>query len=115
MGVTVPAFGDNNLGAAVRLNDEWDAVDAENVNGDDLGEVEDFLFTADGTFNYAVLTAGGFLGIGEKVVPVPMSMVQWVSRETDNSTDDVGQVIINVTDEDWQNAPSFDSMNDFDN
>ncbi len=114
-GLSIPATGESNLGAAVLLNDEWDAVDAENVNGDDLGEVEDFLYTQDGQFDYAVLTAGGFLGIGERVIPVPMSMVQWISRGTDNDIDDVGQVIINVTDEDWENAPSFDSFDEIDN
>lgn len=115
LGVNVPGTDDPNLGAAVLLNDEFNAVDAENVNGDDLGEVEDFIYTADGQFQYAVLAAGGFLGIGEKYVPVPMNMVQWFARETDDSIDDVGYILINITEEDWQNAPSFDSLDEIDN
>lgn len=113
-GLSIPATGDAAMGAPVVLDDEFNNINAVNNNGDDLGEVEDFILDqSTGTFNYAVLAAGGFLGIGEKYIPVPMNMVQWVSDDP-GDLDDAGEIIININEEDWQNVPSFDSVDDLD-
>lgn len=43
----------------------------ENENGDTIGSVDDLILTADQQVPYAVLSVGGFLGIGAKLVAVP--------------------------------------------
>jgi sporulation protein YlmC with PRC-barrel domain len=43
----------------------------ENENGDNIGSVDDLILTADQQVPYAVLSVGGFLGIGAKLVAVP--------------------------------------------
>lgn len=43
----------------------------ENENGDTVGSVDDLILTADQQVPYAVLSVGGFLGIGSKLVAIP--------------------------------------------
>lgn len=49
----------------------------KNGAGEDLGKVEDFVIDPnDGTIEYAVLSSGGFLGIGDKLISVPFSLLR---------------------------------------
>lgn len=44
----------------------------KNTSGDTLGEVHDVVLSLqDGKIAYILLASGGFLGIGEKYLPVP--------------------------------------------
>jgi len=42
-----------------------------------IGEVHDLLVAANGTAPTAVLSVGGFLGIGDRYVAVPLANLQW--------------------------------------
>ena len=44
--------------------------------GDDIANIDEFVFTPDGRIEYVVLGFGGFLGIGEKDVMLPWSDFQ---------------------------------------
>lgn len=45
-----------------------------NSTGDDLGKIEDFMIDLDtGSIAYAVLSFGGFLGLGDKLFAIPWS------------------------------------------
>jgi putative membrane protein len=46
-----------------------------NAKGDDVAEIEDVVLDQSGKY-YAVLSVGGFLGIGEKKVAVPLDELQ---------------------------------------
>lgn len=43
----------------------------ENEHGDTIGAVDDLILTADQQVPYAIVSVGGFLGIGSKLVAVP--------------------------------------------
>jgi len=44
---------------------------AENRSKEKLGKIEDFMVGVDGRLKYAILSHGGFLGIGDVLIPVP--------------------------------------------
>ncbi|MBP8305030.1 MAG: sigma-70 family RNA polymerase sigma factor, partial [Phycisphaerae bacterium] len=67
-GLTVPVTDVNGaaLGNPVVLSEGFDDIDVQNTNGDDLGEIEDFIIDSQtGSFEYAILAAGGFLGLAQ--------------------------------------------------
>ncbi|RPJ52019.1 MAG: hypothetical protein EHM21_01295 [Chloroflexi bacterium] len=105
-GVVMPPAA-ANMGAPLILGDAFNSVDARNANGDDLGEMEDFFLEQDtGNISYGVLATGGFLGLGERRVPVPANRFQWVSDDP-GDVNDAGYVLINLNEGAWQNAPTL--------
>lgn len=56
-------------------------MDIFGSNNDDMGEVDDVLINRNGQVVGLVLGVGGFLGIGETKVAVPMNAVQFRPRE----------------------------------
>ena len=48
--------------------------DVYNDTGDKIGEVNDLIVTPSRSLSYAIVVVGGFLGIGEHNVAVPVSM-----------------------------------------
>ena len=72
-----------------------------NGNGDDLGKVEDLMIdTATGEVSYAVISFGGFLGLGDKLFAVPL---QAMTVDTENH-----EFVLNESKERLENAPGFD-------
>ncbi len=43
----------------------------ENRHGEKLGTIQDFIVGVDGRLTYAILSHGGFLGIGDVLIPIP--------------------------------------------
>ena len=43
----------------------------ENRHGEKLGTIQDLMVGADGRLKYAILSHGGFLGIGDVLIPIP--------------------------------------------
>ncbi len=75
--------------------------EVRNADGEDLGKIEDFMIdTATGEVNYAVLSFGGFLGIGDKLFAVPL---QAMRLDTDNEA-----FVLDESKERLKNAPGFD-------
>lgn len=112
LGVTVntTGTGGQQLGNPVVFRDNFDDINVLNLNGEDLGEIEDFIIDpATGEIRYAVLAAGGFLGIGEKLIPLPMNQIMWGNFDDDAA--DLGEVYINHPDDGWENAPEIDLDN----
>ena len=49
-------------------------MNVQNPQGQDLGEIKDIVINLDsGSVSYAVLSSGGVLGVGEKLLAVPLS------------------------------------------
>lgn len=72
-----------------------------NNSNEDLGKIEDFVIdTAAGRVAYAVLSFGGFLGVGDKLFAVP-----WNSMELNT---DRHAFTLNVDKDRLKNAPSFE-------
>jgi sporulation protein YlmC with PRC-barrel domain len=81
---------------------EGDSV--RNAAGEDLGKIEEIMIdVATGRVAYAVLSFGGFLGIGNKLFAVP-----WEALSLD---EDAHEFIFNVERATLENAPGFDKDN----
>lgn len=75
-----------------------------NGEGEDLGTIEDLMIdVSTGRVDYAVVSFGGFLGIGDKLFAVPLQAMQ-VDTDDEN-------LILNETKERLENAPGFDKDN----
>ncbi|MEM5789232.1 MAG: PRC-barrel domain-containing protein [Syntrophobacteraceae bacterium] len=72
-----------------------------NTEGEDLGKIEEFMIDLDsGCIAYAVLSFGGFLGLGDKLFAIP---IQALSLDEDKKC-----FILNVSKEKLKNASGFD-------
>lgn len=75
-----------------------------NSQGDDLGSVEDFIIdTTAGRVIYAILSFGGFLGVGDKLFAIP-----W---DTMDLNTDKHAFVLDVDKDRLKNAPSFNKTN----
>lgn len=68
--------------------------------GDGIGTITDLVAGYDGNLKYAILDHGGFLGIGNKLIPIPWEAVK---RGPDKDT-----FIVNVTKATLEKAPTFE-------
>lgn len=72
-----------------------------NMDGEDLGKIEEIMLeAADGRIAYAVLSFGGFLGMGNKLFAVP-----WPALSLDPAREGL---ILNVDKATLEAAPGFD-------
>ena len=78
-------------------------ADAE-TEWDDIGEINDIIVTAEGNVSAVILGIGGFLGIGERDVSVPMSAIT-VLTEQDNGD---RFLVVKTSKEELENSPAFD-------
>jgi hypothetical protein len=88
-------------------SDRIEGTAVRRPNGDRIGHIERLMIDKiSGKVSYAVLSFGGFLGIGANLVPLP-----W-ARMAFNRKLDAYQ--LDITDEELQRAPSFLDNQDFD-
>jgi hypothetical protein len=75
-------------------------TDVYNTAGDALGEIHDVMLDKrSGKIAYAVMSFGGFLGIGERYHPLPWSTLKYDTRQ--------GGYIVGLTKSELQGAPTF--------
>lgn len=97
-------FGDMDAKAQVRLS-KYIGKAVYNHQNEKIGDIEDLVM--DGGYNrisYAVLSFGGFLGMGDKYFAIP-----WTALEHRQGQDD--RLFLDVTEERLDNAPGFDKDN----
>lgn len=76
-----------------------------NRNGDRLGSVHSFMVDKrSGQAEYAVMSFGGFLGIGEKYHPLPWNQL--------NYDPDQGGYVVNLTKEQLEGGPTYEAGNE---
>lgn len=105
-----PAMTPGPTGANAKLDDglAWSrkaseviGADVRNNQNENLGDIKDLVVdTGNGRVRYAVVSFGGWLGIGDKLFAVPMSALQQAS--------DKEKFTMNVTKDQMKNAPGFD-------
>jgi sporulation protein YlmC with PRC-barrel domain len=79
-----------------------DGDDVYNPQGEKLGNIKELMLDIEkGTVCYAVLSFGGFLGMGEKLFAVP-----WNALEIDTINK---RFLLDTTEERLKNAPGFDA------
>lgn len=79
------------------------------ADGDEIGSIQDLVIDPEqGLISHILVSVGGFLGIGERYVPVPFDAL---SLERDEG----GSLVFAVpaTQEQLENAPAIDSLNAF--
>src|SRR5512146_2098640 len=75
-----------------------------NSAGEDLGKIEEIMIDVPtGRVAYAVLSFGGFLGLGDKLFAIP-----WDPLSLDETTH---KFLLNVPKSRLENAPGFDKNN----
>jgi sporulation protein YlmC with PRC-barrel domain len=89
----------NQRESAIRASDLM-GFNVVNAQDEDLGEIEDLVIGFDShQIRYGVLSFGGFLGLGEEWVAVPLHMMTLTPAEE--------EVILDVTPETIEAAPRF--------
>jgi sporulation protein YlmC with PRC-barrel domain len=87
-----------------------DKVEGTNVyrsNGDKIGSIERIMLDKQsGKVAYAVMSFGGFLGIGHDHYPVPWSLLTYNTS--------LGGYEVNISDQQLTGAPSYANDNDWD-
>ena len=81
--------------------DEMIGRDVRNTQDEDLGEIDDVVIaTSEAGHSYAVVSYGGFLGIGEEQVAVPLSALR-LTPERD-------VLVLDITQDAFDAAPRFE-------
>jgi sporulation protein YlmC with PRC-barrel domain len=95
---TNPTMASDLIGLGVR-----------NAEGENLGEIEELVVdSANGDIHYAVIGAGGFLGLGEKLILVPFAALN-----IDPLVQEVDQLVhLNIDQQVLTDAPNFDDLPD---
>jgi sporulation protein YlmC with PRC-barrel domain len=77
-------------------------TDVYNTAGEKLGTIEDLVLDKiNGCVQYAVLSFGGFLGLGDRHYPLPWSALKYDTRQ--------GGYLVNLSKEQLENAPSIEA------
>jgi len=91
-------------GRALRAS-EITGMEVRNSQGEDLGNIEDLMIDmSTGQIRYAVLSFGGFLGIGDKLFAVPWNQFR-LAHERDDP--DEFLFVLDVPKSRLENAPGF--------
>lgn len=78
----------------------------KNQSNQDIGKIQDLMINfEEGNIEYAVLSFGGFLGLGDKYFAVPMQALRLVNKDDDHI------IMMDVTKEKLEKAPGFDKDN----
>ena len=76
----------------------------KNISGENLGEIKDLMIDLDtGRVAYAVLSFGGFMGLGDKLFAIP-----WQALTVDTNDHSFR---LDIPKEKLENAPGFDQDN----
>lgn len=81
-----------------------DGNDVKNAKGENLGHIKDLMINLnDGKIAYAVLSFGGFLGLGDKLFAIPWDQIR-VDQENECC-------VLNMDKDRLERAPGFDKDN----
>jgi sporulation protein YlmC with PRC-barrel domain len=83
--MTDPAKGSSNSISASSLQGDWRAskivgLNVYNDSNEKLGSINDLLMDKSGNIKAVVLGVGGFLGMGEHLVAVPLDKIKFINE-----------------------------------
>ena len=88
-------------------SDRVEGTSVRRPNGDKIGHIERLMIDkVSGKVSYAILSFGGFLGLGTNLLPLPWGRLRYNPRFEAYELD--------IEDEELQRAPSFRADKDFD-
>jgi sporulation protein YlmC with PRC-barrel domain len=73
------------------------------ANNENIGDINDLIFDEKGSIQAVIIGVGGFLGMGEKDVAMPLDKIT-VTRDETNAI----KLTVQATREDLDKAPAFD-------
>ena len=81
----------SNINTAVHKEGQWRSskligVNVYNDNNDKIGDIQELIVDKSGKVDEVVLGVGGFLGMGEHYVAVPMEKLKWVDEPVKTSS-----------------------------
>jgi sporulation protein YlmC with PRC-barrel domain len=81
----------SNTNASVHRDGQWRAskligVNVYNENNEKIGDIEELIVDKSSKVDNVVLGVGGFLGMGEHYVAVPMEKLKWVNEPVRTSS-----------------------------
>src|ERR1700716_479711 len=81
----------SSVNTAVHRDGQWRAskligVNVYNEANEKIGEIEELIIDKSGKVDNVVLGVGGFLGMGEHYVAVPMEKLRWVNEPVRTSS-----------------------------
>jgi sporulation protein YlmC with PRC-barrel domain len=79
----------------------------ENRHREKLGTIQDLMVGADGRVKYAILSHGGFLGIGDVLIPIPFEALKTVGDEATTVLDIDKQTLEKALNFDSKTWPNF--------
>lgn len=94
--------------AALTADDLIDA-DVHDMNGEDIGNIEDIVLTADGQVGNVIVDVGGFLGIGARSVALAFDDLQ-IARDEGGMTSSLS-VWVDLTEEELETMPIWTGDN----
>ena len=87
-------------------SDKVEGTAVYGADGNKIGRIESVMIgKRDGKVAYAVLSFGGFLGMGEDHYPIPWSVLTY--------DENYGGYRVSLTEDQLKNAPSFRSSDDW--
>jgi sporulation protein YlmC with PRC-barrel domain len=91
-----PSDTDGRLIAASKVN----GTAVYNASGENLGSIYDVMLNkTSGTADYAIMSFGGFLGMGERYHPIPWAQLTY--------NPDVGGYVVNLDRDRLEGAPNY--------
>jgi sporulation protein YlmC with PRC-barrel domain len=81
----------SNVSAPVHKEGEWRAskligINVYNDNNEKIGSIEELIVDKSAKVDNAIIGVGGFLGMGEHYVAVPMEKMRWVEEPVRTSS-----------------------------
>jgi hypothetical protein len=87
--------------AQILASDEVIGTAVHNINDEEVGSIADLVMDQDHKLAGVVLSVGGFLGVGDKWVAVPVEQIELPKG------DQPARLLLAVTAEQLENAPDF--------
>ena len=101
MGQTTPITSETLIGA-----DKVKGTDVYNLAGDKLGSIDDIMINkVSGRAIYAIMSFGGFLGMGEDYYPIPWETLKYDTQK--------GGYVVNIDKSQLEGAPNYARGTDF--
>ena len=93
--------------ATLIASDKVEGTSVYGADGDKIGSIDNVMIEKrSGQVAYAVLSFGGFLGIGTDHYPLPWNMLKY--------DEDKGGYVVNITREQLENAPRYSDEDSWD-
>ena len=99
-----PAVGAHQISMTKGWNRRYGAseivgIKVKNPQGEVLGKINDLVFDDEGRISFTIVSYGGFLGIGQSLVAVPITSLSFDGKPR--------HFVLNTTRENIQSAPHF--------